>query len=104
MKTEHTTASEHSAAAPTAPPSDTTPPTSAEQPIDTAFPTDTERALATLWLYIGRFQILKLSAEEREALGDAVDRVHQHDDPEEFTPLQRWWHEDAPLHWDPKYA
>lgn len=67
-------------------------------------PTAAERALATLWLHIGRFEILRLSAEGREALGDAVDKVSQHDFPDDYTPLRRWWHDDAPLHWDPKYA
>ncbi|WP_417219595.1 hypothetical protein [Arthrobacter sp.] len=67
-------------------------------------PTSTESALATLWLHIGCFEILRLSSEEREALGDAVDKVSQHDSPDDYTPLRRWWREDSPLHWDPKYA
>lgn len=70
----------------------------------TSTPNVTERALATLWLHIGRFQILKLTTEEREALADARDKVSRHDDPDDFEPLQRWWHEDAPLDRDPKYA
>lgn len=67
-------------------------------------PNNAERALSTLWLHIGRFEILRLSTEEREALADAVDKVNQHDFPDEFEPLRRWWHDDAPLEWDPKYA
>ncbi|WP_104086731.1 hypothetical protein [Arthrobacter sp. GMC3] len=63
-----------------------------------------ERALATLRLSICRFEILKLSTEERESLADARDKVNQHDDPGDFEPMPRWWHEDAPLHWDTKYA
>lgn len=47
---------------------------------------------------------MKLPAEEREALADAVDKVNQHDTPEDFEPTHRWWHEDAPLVWNLKYA
>lgn len=65
--------------------------------------TNAERALSTLWLHIGRFQILQLPTEKREALAVAVDNVRQHDFPGEFEPLRRWWRDDAPLEWDPKY-
>lgn len=45
-----------------------------------------------------------MSTEEREAPADAVVNVNRHDFPGEFEPLRRWWHDDAPLEWDPKYA
>lgn len=44
-------------------------------------PSDTERALATLWLHVGRFEILKLSTEKRTALADAVDKESGSFDP-----------------------
>ncbi|GAA1124986.1 hypothetical protein GCM10009670_15570 [Citricoccus alkalitolerans] len=32
--------------------------------------------------------------EEREAYDDAVDKVFRYDNPEDFEPITRWWHED----------
>lgn len=68
-----------------------------ETPEDRGEPTDTERALATLHFYVGRFEILKMPPAEREAYADAVDKVFRYDSPEDFEPVIRWWHEDHVL-------
>ncbi|XKH58393.1 hypothetical protein LG293_17355 (plasmid) [Citricoccus nitrophenolicus] len=63
-------------------------------PEDRSEPTVLEQAVAELYFHTSRFAVLKLTPEQREAYGDAVDKVFGYNHPGDFEPITRWWHED----------
>lgn len=63
-----------------------------------------EDLIATLWLYTGNQAWMKLTTEQKELFADVVDADHRRIDeaegrapgePGSFTPIMRWWREDA---------
>ena len=48
-----------------------------------------QETLASLWLYIGRFEVSQLTTEQKDCLADAVDASFREDG--ELDRLERWW-------------
>lgn len=47
-----------------------------------------QETLSYLWLYLGRFEVSKLTTEQKDCLADAVDACREEDD---LYRVERWW-------------
>lgn len=54
--------------------------------------------LASLYLYIGRYEWSQLTTKQKELFADRIDTSHAHtSEAGELHEVDRWWREDAPL-------
>jgi plasmid maintenance system antidote protein VapI len=45
--------------------------------------------IAALWLYVGRYEVMQLTTEQKDLFADIVDRVY-----DDNKPVDRWWRND----------